>query len=222
MDVPRFTPGFTARLPMLIGIAAVSVSPGAMAQEVNEISRFSLTPFAGYTFGGEFKDEAGSVSVETDDAAHFGLVFDIREGPNTQWEVFYSRQQSEADVAEIQPSQPDVDIDIQYLHIGGTYVADGERARPFLAAAIGGTRFDPEPLTFDSENFFSFSVGAGWHIAATERLDLRLEGRALGTFLRSDSGLFCETGPNENVCAIAADSDMYWQLQASLGVAFRF
>jgi hypothetical protein len=44
----------------------------------------------------------------------------------------------------------------------------------------------------------------------------------LGTFLRSDSALFCETGVDENVCAIAADSDMYWQFQTSLGVVFRF
>lgn len=197
-------------------------SAGAAETMQQELARFSLTPFGGYTFGGEFKDAEDMLAVEVDDAPHLGLIFNIREGANTQWEIFYSSQQSEADTAEVSPTQPMVDLDIQYLQIGGTYVADGDRARPYLAATIGGTRFDPGPLTFDSEHFFSFGVGAGWYVAATERLDLRLEGRVLGTFLRSDTELFCETGPVENICAIAADSDLYWQFQTSLGFAFRF
>jgi opacity protein-like surface antigen len=188
----------------------------------NEIPRFSLTPYGGYSFGGEFEDEDDSLAVEVDDAAHFGLIFNIRESQNTQWEIFYARQETEADTSEVPATQPLVDMDVQYLHLGGTYVADGDRARPFLAAGIGATRFDPGPLTFDSENFFSFGIGAGWQLQPTDRLGLRLEGRLLGTFLRSDSALFCETGFDENVCAIEADSDMYWQFQTSLGVVFGF
>jgi len=204
--------------------AILLLATAAQGQELgaNEIPRFSLTPFGGYTFGGEFEDEDGSLVVEVDDAAHFGLIFNIRESQNTQWEIFYARQETEADTSEVSATQPVVDIDVQYLHLGGTYVADGDRTRPFLAAGIGGTRFDPGPLTFDSENFFSFGIGAGWQLQPTDRLGLRLEGRLLGTFLRSDSALFCETGVDENVCAIAADSDMYWQFQTSLGVVFRF
>lgn len=205
----------------LITLAGISLASAAEV-DGNAIPRFSVTPMGGYTFGGEFKDEDGDLAVEVDDAAHFGLIFNVRESANTQWELFWSRQQSEADTSGISPAQPLTDIDVQYLHLGGTYVADGERARPYLAAGIGGTRFDPGPLTFDTENFFSFSVGAGWQYQPTERLGLRLEGRLLGTFLRSDSELFCETGFDENVCAIASDSDMYWQFQTSLGMMLRF
>jgi opacity protein-like surface antigen len=221
MDVKNATSDFRKALATAAIVLFAGVSQG---QELagNEIPQFSLTPFGGYTFGGEFKDEEDSLTVEVDDAAHFGLIFNIRESANTQWEIFYSRQQSEADTSEVSAAQPRVDIDVQYLHIGGTYVADGNRARPFLAATIGGTRFDPDPLTFDSENFFSFGIGAGWQLQPSERLGVRLEGRALGTFLRSDTALFCETGPQENVCAIAADSDLYWQFQTSLGLVFRF
>ncbi|HEX6260392.1 MAG TPA: outer membrane beta-barrel protein [Woeseiaceae bacterium] len=207
------------RAAAVAGFFLASVSHG---QGTNELPRFSLTPFGGYTFGGEFKDEDDSLVVEVDDAAHFGLIFNIRESTNTQWEIFYARQESEADTSEVSETQPNVDIDVQYLHLGGTYVADGERARPFLAAGIGATRFDPGPLTFDTENFFSFGVGAGWQLQPSDRLGVRLEGRLLGTFLHSDSALFCETGPDENVCALAADSDVYWQFQTSLGVAFSF
>lgn len=188
----------------------------------NELPAFSLTPIGGYTFGGEFRDGDDAATVEVDDAQHFGLIFNVRESANTQWEIFYARQRSDADTSAIPAADPLVDLDVQYLQIGGTYVADGDRARPFLAATVGGTRFDPDPLTFDSENFFSFGVGAGWQYQPSDRLGLRLEGRLLGTFLRSDTELFCSTGPDENVCAIAADSDMYWQFQTSLGLAFAF
>jgi opacity protein-like surface antigen len=221
MDVKHASSKFLKRL---AAAATLFLAAASQGQELggNEIPRFSLTPFGGYTFGGEFKDEDDSLTVEVDDAAHFGLIFNIRESQNTQWEIFYARQETEADTSEVSATQPVVDIDVQYLHLGGTYVADGNRARPFLAAGIGGTRFDPGPLTFESENFFSFGIGAGWQLQPTDRLGLRLEGRLLGTFLRSDSALFCETGPDENVCAIVANSEMYWQLQTSLGVVFRF
>lgn len=191
----------------------------------HEIADFSLTPFGGYTFGGEFEDAAGSLVVEVDDSPHYGLIVNRRESANTQWELFYSRQQSEADTSALPAGtsgRSSIDLDVQYLHLGGTYVGDGARARPFLAATLGGTRFDPDPLSFDSENFFSFSIGAGYQLQPTERLGLRLGGRLFGTLLRSDTDLFCQTGPAENVCAISADSDIYWQFQTSLGVVFRF
>ena len=211
-------------LPALCVTILAFVASGAAGADPMEIPRFSMTPMGGYTFGGEFEDEAGTASVDVDDAAHWGLIANLRESDNTQWEVFYARQESEALVTELPggTAAGTVDLDVQYLHVGGTYVAGGRRGRPFLALAVGATRFDPDPLSFDSEHFFSFGLGAGWQFAPTERLGLRLESRVLGTFLRSDSELFCETGPDENLCAISTDSDMYWQLQASLGLVFRF
>ena len=218
----RILAGKVVRRFLPVAMLMAMTAAGAAELRETELARFSLTPFGGYTFGGTFKDEDDALSVEVDDAAHFGLIFNIRESANTQWEIFFSRQQSEADTAVVTPSQPVVDIDIHYLHIGGTYVADGRRARPYLAAGVGGTRFDPGPLTFDSENFFSFGIGAGWYVSASERLDIRLEARALGTFLGSDKALFCQTGPDENICAIVADSELFWQVQTSVGFAFRF
>jgi opacity protein-like surface antigen len=207
-------------------LLAMSAAAGAQEAPDNAIPRFSLTPIGGYTFGGVFEDEDDTVTVEVDDYAHYGLIADFRESANTQWEVFYSRQESQADISEATPGTPIeddvVDLHVQYLHIGGTYVADGERMRPYLAATVGATRFDPDPLEFDSENFFSFSLGVGWQMQPTERLGLRLEARAFGTLLNSNNSLFCQTGPDENICVISVKSDIYWQLQSTLGVVFRF
>lgn len=198
----------------------------AVAQAQNgapsELARFSLTPFGGYTFGGRFSDAREPVTAETRDSPHVGLILDIRETANTQWELFYSRQRSEADLQITSPGNAWVDLDAHYLQLGGTWVADGDRARPFLAATLGATRFDPDPLDFDARTFFSFGVGAGWQLHYLDRVGFRLEARLLGTFLRSDKAFFCQTGPNENICAIAANSDLYWQFQTSAGLQFRF
>lgn len=210
-----------AKAVVLLPALLLPMLPLADEHQPPGLPRVAVTPFGGYAFGGEFDGEPGG-SAEVEDSAHLGVVVDIREGPNTQWEIFYSVQQTDADTSAIPLGERAVDLDIQYLQLGGTYVADGNRARPFLAATIGATRFDPDPVTFDSENFFSFSVGAGWYFDVAPQLDLRLEGRALGTFLGSDTDLFCRTGPDRNVCAIKSDSEMFWQLQTSLGFAFRF
>jgi hypothetical protein len=214
---------FAPAFPRAALLALLLAGGSAAAQGGFDLPRVSLTPIGGYTFGGEFEDREGDLAVEVDDAPHVGLILNFRESARTQWEVFYALQQTEADVSELPSGDIDtMDLDIQYLHAGGTYVADGLTARPFLAATVGVTRFDPDPLTFDSENFFSFGIGAGWQLQPTDRVGLRLEARLLGTVLGSETALFCETGPEENICAIESDSDVYWQVQTSLGLVFRF
>ncbi len=187
-----------------------------------ETSRFELTPFAGYTFGGEFEDMTSSDSLKLDDGASFGLILNIRESANTRWEILYSRQASRADTTDLLTSGTTLDLDVHYIQVGGIYLADGHRARPFLAATIGATHFEPRPAGFDSETFFSFSIGAGFHLRPNDRLGIRLEARAYGTLLESDTDLFCQTGPGENICAIRSEGTVLWQLETLAGFVFRF
>ncbi len=187
-----------------------------------ETSRFELTPFAGYTFGGEFEDMTNSDSLELDDSASFGLILDIRESANTQWEILYSRQATQADTTGLLISGTSFDLDVHYIQAGGTYLADGDHARPFLAATIGATHFEPGLAGFDSETFFSFSIGAGLHLRPNDRLGIRLEARAYGTLLESNTDLFCQTGPVENICAIRSEGTILWQLETLAGFVFRF
>jgi hypothetical protein len=208
-----------------LSLFSLLVAGNAAAQgEMFDLPRVSLTPIGGYTYGGEFEDDEGDLAVGVDDAAHYGLILNFRESTRTQWEVFYALQQTEADLSDL-PSAGEadsMDLTIQYLQVGGTYVAQGQMARPFLAATVGLTRFDPDPLSFDSENFFSFGIGAGWQIQPSERLGLRLEARLLGTLLGTDTAFFCRTGPDENICAIRASGQLYTQVQTFLGLIFRF
>ena len=187
-----------------------------------ETSRFELTPFAGITFGGEFEDMASDNSLALDDAASFGLILDIRESANTQWEILYSRQATQADTTGLLIDGPSFDLDVHYIHGGGTYIGDGDRARPFLAATIGATHFEPGLADVDGETYFSFSLGAGLHLRPNDRFGIRLEARAYGTLLESDTEIFCRTGPTENICAIRSEGTLLWQLQTLAGFVIRF
>lgn len=197
----------------------VLVTPVA-AQE--ELPRFELTPFGAYRFGGEFEQTDTNSALELDEARSFGLVFDMRVDADRQWEIFYSRQETELDTDGLFSNEPVLDIDVDYLHLGGTYAFDSDVGRPYIVATIGVSRFDPRPSGFDSETFFSLSFGGGVKLFPSKRLGLRLEGRFFWTLLDDDSEIFCRTGFDTNFCRIRVDGNAFFQWQTMAGLVFRF
>lgn len=206
---------------LLIGLAFLA-STQASAQ--SEPGRFEITPFGAYSFGGTFNDVDTDISGEIKDTANFGLLFDFRESSNTQWEILYSRQSTEASFSGLTVPDTVLDMNVHYLHGGGTYQGDGDKVRPYLAATVGGTHFEIRTDGFDSDTFFSFSIGAGLQIRPDERLGLRLEARAFGTLIKSGSNLFCVSDPAGGTagCAITVAGEVLWQLQTMAGIVFRF
>ncbi|MEM7502491.1 MAG: outer membrane beta-barrel protein [Pseudomonadota bacterium] len=197
---------------VLIAAAASAESPG----------KFEITPFAAGSFGGTFKDIDAELDAELDDSTSFGVILNLRESANTQWELIYLQQASELDTREFATPTPAIDVDVQYLQIGGTYLGEGNRARPYVAATIGGTRIAPTLGNLNSDTFWSASIGAGLQVFPTERIGLRLEGRVWGTLLSSSTDLFCSSGSQGGLCAIAVDGDALWQFTALAGVVVRF
>ena len=194
--------------------------PTAAAQEQAYDSE--LAPYGGYRFGGTFAEAVNGTTIELDDSESFGLIFNARHSPVTQWEVLYAHQETSAETTGIDVGNAELDLGIDYLHGGGTYLFDGTWVRPFLSATVGMTRIDVQSAGFDDDAFFSFSMGLGIQLRPTERLGLRLEARGFGTVVDSDTDLFCRTGPDENVCAVRIDGDVMWQMEAIAGVVFRF
>ena len=203
---------------MLILLCA---SPGLFAQDSRPL-RFELTPYIGARFGGSFEDEDQNQELEFDDAGSVGLLFNIQASANTEYEFLYSRQETELDTGGLFQNQPLLDINTEYFHVGGTYLHDGDRGRPYIAGTLGLARFDPDPPGFDAENFFSATFGGGFKYRFTERVGVRLEGRAYLTFVDSESDIFCQTGPNANTCAVFVDGDLVVQWEAFAGITFRF
>jgi len=181
-----------------------------------------ITPFVSYRFGGTFDLEGSTASYEVEDSEAVGLLLNLRKSGNTQWEVLYSLQQSTARLRGSTLTAPAVDTDIHVLQFGGTYQGDGEKVRPYVAMTIGGTHIKTVANGSQSDSFFSGSIGVGLNMTPNSRLGIRLEARAYGTLMNSSTSLFCQTGPNNNVCAVRIDGNLLSQFEALAGVVFRF
>ena len=205
------------------GLVCLPLLLSAQTPGQTETRRFELTPYAGYRFGGTFEDEDDTVSVELDDRRSAGFIFNVRESENTQWEVIYSRQQTRADTTQISGLGPRVDVDVEYLQGGGTYQGQLRNGvRPYLAATLGAARVTPRLAGLGDDSFLSFSIGTGLQIRPTARLGIRLEARAWGTLVDSDTRLFCRSGPQVGGCAVRLDGHVLWQIEAFAGLVFRF
>jgi hypothetical protein len=205
------------KLPIVIGM--ILLSSNTIAQEM----KFELTPFAGYRFGGTFNVEDSNETYKLTDSSSYGVMLDIRQRKqNTQVEIIYSRQQTDATYSAALPDDPDIDVDIQMLQIGGTVQGDGDTVRPFLAATIGGTHVVTRTDGKSSDTFWSGSLGVGFQFKPTSRLGIRLEARGYATLVSSNSSLFCGSGPEGSGCLVQVDGKILSQFETILGVVFRF
>ena len=196
----------------------LAAMPATSADELD----VEITPFVSYRFGGTFDVEGSTASYEIEDSTAVGLLLNLRQTGNTQWEILYSLQQSTARLRGSALTAPAVDTDIHVLQLGGTYQGDGEKVRPYVAVTLGGTHIKTSANASQSDSFFSGSIGVGVNLNPNKRLGLRFEARAYGTLMDSNTDLFCQTGPDANVCAIRITGNLLSQFEAIAGVIFRF
>jgi hypothetical protein len=211
------------RLPWLHRTAVLAMAAFALpAAAQSDLPKFELTPFAAYRFGGELDGQSTNTDFDVREGDAQGLLFDIRaKDVNTQWEMLYARQSTELTT---QPTfgAPLLDLDVDYLHFGGTYLFDGNEVRPFIALTAGVTRFEPAPSQLDAENYFSASIGGGVHLRADKRVGVRLEGRVFASLINDDGALFCASGAAANACAIVIDGETLFQWEMKAGAVLRF
>ena len=209
-------PGASDKLKALLVCLALAGSSAALGQDGP--GDFEITPFGGYRFGGTFEITGSDESYELEDSASFGLILNLREAQNTQWELLYSSQSTDAELSGSGLQQA-VGIDMQVLQVGGTYQGSDERLRPYVALTVGGTHVSSD---VDSDTFFSGSLGLGLQILPNKRIGIRIEARAHATLTDSETDLFCSTGPDRNICAVRVDGDVLSQFETFAGVVFRF
>jgi len=204
---------------VLAAIFFCSSAAYAADGNVATVGNFEVTPMFGYRFGGTFEIAGSDGSYKLDDSSSVGLILNLRDRANTQWELFYSKQSTDAKLNSGALLQPLVGIDLQVLQIGGTYQSSGDKLRPYLAATIGGTHIKSDS---DSDSFFSGSIGVGLQIMPESRVGIRVEARAYGTLTNSNTNLFCRTGPDQNICAVRVEGKVLGQIETFAGVVFRF
>jgi hypothetical protein len=184
--------------------------------------KFELTPFAAYRGGGTFEEQDGSAEFELSESNAWGLIINGKVQANTQWEVLYANQSTSVNTFAATPDEAEVDIDVEYLHIGGTYLFDGGRFQPFIAATIGASHFSPKPSGFGSKTLVSGSLGGGWKISLAKNLALRIEARGYATLVDDDNRLFCESSGSEGSCLLILEGSFFTQWETRAGLTFRF
>lgn len=207
-------------LTMALALALNSCTSTVVAQERE--SRYEITPYAAYRMGGSFDEKNGAGRVELNDSRAEGLLFNMMANPDGQYELIYARQRTTADTEGFFANDPGIDLDVEYFQFGGTYLFDGDSARPFIALTLGATRFSPGLPDTGSESFFSASFGGGVQIRARQRLGIRLEARVFTTFVDDDSNIFCESAGGVGTCLLQVDARTLTQWEARAGLVFRF
>jgi opacity protein-like surface antigen len=178
-----------------------------------------ITPFTGYRFGGSFEDNTTGLDLDVDDGESFGLILGLQATQESDYELFYSFQKTELKGEGVLSGEPLFDLDIHYLHIGGTYLFPGERMRPFIGGGLGLTYFSPDGPGLDSEIDFSLSLGAGVTIPISKRVGLRFEGRGFLTGLPDNTDIFCVSSGGA-ACAVRVQGDVFGQVLLLGGITF--
>ncbi len=203
-------------------IAAVSLCHTTPAAAQDKLFKFEITPFAAYRIGGQFDENNGNGQLELNESAAQGIMLNVRANPNGQWELLYAHQETEVDTQGFFVNDPQFDLDVEYFHLGGTYLFDGDTTRPFVVVTLGLSHFDPQLAGLDSESYFSASIGGGLQLNASERIGVRLEGRVFTTFVDNDSDIFCSSVGGAGTCLIQVDGSTVTQWEARAGLVFRF
>ncbi len=121
-----------------------SEMPAGQGDEANESRssmRWEVTPFVGYRMGGDFDVNAPG-GGDLVNHGSFGLAVNLFIDETASYELFYSRQETSFESSS--PIAP-FDLDIEYLHLGGTLVLSDELpVEPYMVGGVGLTRLSPE------------------------------------------------------------------------------
>ena len=197
---------------LCIAIIAIRASPvHAMDLEI--------TPFAGFTWGGEFTDAETGKSLRFDDTSSYGVMLDFKQAEDSWIELYFSRQQTRLTSSQ-GPfyGNPLFDVDVEYYHIGGTYGAAAGKVRPFVVGTFGATHLVPQGAGLQSETKLSLSLGGGARFYLTKRIGLRVDARWFGTFFNGSGSAFCSGG----ACSVNVQGSVLSQITTNAGVILAF
>lgn len=199
----------------MVVIASLVSSVATAAEE--EPNTFTVAPFLGFTAGGAFEDPADNSDRDVESDMSYGIFLNlIADVPERQYELLYAKQST-----EVEGTVP-LDLDIDYLQIGGTVSYPQSRyVHPYFGATVGATRLSPDGPGLDDETKASFSVGGGVRFPITDHFGIRFDVRAFITLFQDDSQIFCVSSGGAT-CVIRAKSDTFVQYTGSLGVSFGF
>lgn len=180
-----------------------------------------LTAQLGLRLGGGVDRDSGN-SKTVDGSLAYGLTFDIPLGEKHEKfiAVLWSRQDSEATVADFQPTDAVFDLTIDYLHAGGVYrpVPGKGKAQGFVMFTAGVTLVGSDESGFGSDVVPSLMIGGGGKFPIKEKLAFRLDGRMYINIDDARLSGFC----GGVSCSIHFGADGALQFDLLAGISFEF
>ncbi len=133
-------------------------------------------------------------------------------------QLWYSRQGS-----RINDGASNHDVDVEYLHFGGTVpIGDYEKAQGYFALGLGATRFSPSGAGATNRTRFSGSMGLGVAVPLSAHAAFRLEARGYLTAVDSNTAIFCRSDNGSGFCRIVASGSTIFQAEVLAGFAVSF
>lgn len=208
---------------MRLLLALILLAPAlALARDDAGRPTFEVMPAIGYGLGGSFENSTTDEKVDIEESRVFALSLRMRRGAEQEWEILYSRQDTDIEGGSASGGTPRVALDVEYLQFGGTYFPTQRDYAPYVVGGLGVTRFKPSGAGLEDSTDFSISLGLGMRFPLGEHVAIRLEGRGYLSFVDTDTAFFCSSGSLGGACLIRASGSTVLQFQALLGLAVAF
>lgn len=177
----------------------------------------TITPFAGYRDGGDFRDAVSDTELDIDESDTLGLIFgwEVKYG---QLEISYSRQATELTGSSSASPNALVDVDVTNLMFAGKSILDPDTGG-YFSILIGFTEIDFDSDELDSDIRPAIGFGGGIDYPIGDTLGFRLGLRGIVTFLDDNEDEFCDSPSN---CSILIDDNKFVQLEVFTGLSIRF
>jgi len=190
---------------LIIALALILGSTAAWSQ-----SRFEISPFVGYRTTGSIDGAVLELSdFKFQDGLAYGLSLGYRVNQMFTFEVLWSRvdstltaQMTGAGEKELSKLSTD-HIHADFLVFG---LNDSYKLRPYFLIGLGATIANPKATDFstgdinpdgksidpDAESRFSWTLGGGVLINASERVGVKLQAKWLPTYINTTSEIWID------------------------------
>jgi opacity protein-like surface antigen len=169
----------------------------------------------GHRFGGSLVEEDSDYTRDFDEGSDWGLILGRNASPGRRYELLYSYQDS--GLADRTDPDNAFDLEVHYLHLGGTVDVSRNKVTPFISGGLGMTHLVPDRYGFDEETLFSLSLGGGLKWYPSDHFGFRFEVRGYGSLKDSRGRLFCDGG-----CDLQVNGTLLPQYETNLGLIYRF
>ncbi|QIZ77818.1 outer membrane beta-barrel protein [Ferrimonas lipolytica] len=205
----------------VVAAIATLLSGSALAAEPN----YFIAPMYGMSFGGEFdttdevegeRTDVGDLEIDSDSHVGFMIGRELDDPGNVY--LLYSKQSTSFKTGSFGPSNG-VDLDVSYLHFGGSlYFPNGDFV-PYVTASVGVTEFKPDG-DYSSEYAFSMGLGLGARYNITRNIGIYADARSFFSGYESSSDLVCFD--QDGQCKLRLEADAIVQGQVNIGLLARF